>query len=66
MSPLSSNRMHKSLPSIPSPVRENKSGYSAKATADGYRESEEHIMKKGSLGGEIVYESAFTVEEQYI
>lgn len=65
MIPLS-DEMHESQTSIPSPVRENKSGYSARATADGFSGSDEYIVKQSSLGGGIVYESAFTVEEHYV
>jgi hypothetical protein len=64
--PLSGDEMRESRPSTPSPVRENKSGYSVRATADGFGGSDEYIMRKGSLGGGLVYESAFTVEEQYV
>lgn len=43
--------------------RDNKTGYTAKATSQGMGGSEEHINSK--LGG-IEYEREFTVEESYI
>lgn len=43
--------------------RENKTGYTAKATSKGMGDSEEHINAK--IQG-IEYEREFTVEESYV